>query len=124
MSLLDADQEDAERARHLVTVLGSQLGAAVLTRVFSSLSDAGANVDRIVRLGTYPVMSYELTVSGGDPDRFRRELSVEAARVGIDVVVQSAGLHRRARHLIVLDADSTLLQGEVIDLLAARTGNF
>jgi phosphoserine phosphatase len=31
-------------------------------------------------------------------------------------------LHRRAKHLIVLDADSTLLQGEVIDLLAAQGG--
>ncbi len=31
-------------------------------------------------------------------------------------------MHRRAKHLIVMDADSTLLQGEVIDLLAERRG--
>ncbi len=36
--------------------------------------------------------------------------------------MQAAGLHRRAKHLIVLDADSTLLQGEMIDLLAERCG--
>ena len=36
--------------------------------------------------------------------------------------MQVDGLHRRAKHLIVLDADSTLLQGEVIDLLAERCG--
>ena len=35
---------------------------------------------------------------------------------------RAAGLHRRAKHLIVLDADSTLLQGEMIDLLAERCG--
>jgi phosphoserine phosphatase len=123
VSPLEADGADDERPRHLVTVLGNRLGAAVLAGVFACLADAGANVDRIVRLAKYPVTSYELTTSGGDPVRFRRELGVEAARAGIDVAVQSAGLHRRARHLIVLDADSTLLQGEVIDMLAERTGN-
>jgi phosphoserine phosphatase len=33
------------------------------------------------------------------------------------LAVQRAGLHRRAKHLVVMDADSTLLQDEVIDLL-------
>ena len=66
--------------------------------------------------------SYQLVVSGGDPNRLRRELSAEAARRSVDVAVQRAGLHRRAKHLIVMDADSTLLQGEVIDLLAERAG--
>jgi phosphoserine phosphatase len=61
-------------------------------------------------------------VSGGDPDALRRGLSTEAVRLSVDVAVQAAGLHRRAKHLIVLDVDSTLLQGEVIDLLAARAG--
>ena len=112
-----------DRARYLVTVLGADLGPGVLAGIFGRLAGAGANVDRIVRLADYPVTSYELTVSGGDPDRFRRDLGAEAARQGVDVAVQAAGLHRRAKHLIVLDADSTLLQGEVIDLLAARTGH-
>ena len=40
----------------------------------------------------------------------------------VDIAVQVDGLHRRAKHLIVLDADSTLLQGEVIDLLAEECG--
>ena len=40
----------------------------------------------------------------------------------MDIAVQAAGLHRRAEHLIVMDADSTLLQGEVVDLLAERRG--
>ena len=66
--------------------------------------------------------SYELAVSGGDADQLRRELAAEAARRSVDLAVQRAGLHRRAKHLIVLDVDSTLLQGEVIDLLAERAG--
>jgi len=61
-------------------------------------------------------------VSGGDAAVLRRELGLVAADLGVDVAVQRAGLHRRAKHLIVLDADSTLLQGEVIDMLAAKVG--
>ena len=48
---------------------------------FGSIAASGANVDRIVRLSRYPVTSYELVVSGGDPDRLRRELGREAARL-------------------------------------------
>jgi phosphoserine phosphatase len=61
-------------------------------------------------------------VAGADVDALRRSLAEAAARCQVDVAVQAAGLHRRAKHLIVLDADSTFLQGEVIDLLAERCG--
>jgi len=37
----------------------------------------------------------------------------------VDVAVQPAGLYRRAMRLIVMDVDSTLIQNEVIDLLAS-----
>jgi phosphoserine phosphatase len=40
----------------------------------------------------------------------------------LDVALQREGLHRRAKHLVVMDADSTLLQDEVIDLLAEACG--
>jgi phosphoserine phosphatase len=105
-----------------VTVLAPELGAGALAGIFGRIAGLGANVERIVRLSTYPVTSYELVVGGGDPGQLRRALSEEAARLGVDVAVQRAGLHRRAKHLIVIDVDSTLLQGEVIDLLAERAG--
>ncbi len=108
--------------RYLVTVLAPRLGSGALAAVFAHVAACGGNVQRIVRLATYPVTSYELEVAGADPVQLRRRLAAEAARLEVDVAVQRAGLHRRAKHLIVLDADSTLLQGEVIDLLAARAG--
>lgn len=114
-------EEDVGR-RHLVTVLAPSLGSTALAGVFGQVASAGGNVDRVVRLSTYPVVSYELSVSGAEAGRLRRELAVTAARLQVDVAVQRAGLHRRAKHLIVLDADSTLLQGEVIDAVAARAG--
>ena len=119
---LEAGAEVSDDPRHLVTVLAPELGAGALAGIFLHIAGSGANVERIVRLATYPVTSYELVVSGGDPEQLRRALSGEAARLGVDVAVQRAGLHRRAKHLIVVDVDSTLLQGEVIDLLAERAG--
>ncbi|HVX22400.1 MAG TPA: phosphoserine phosphatase SerB [Acidimicrobiales bacterium] len=115
-------QEVGRGPRQLVTVLAPRLPAAALGGVFGRIAAAGGNVDRIVRLSRYPVTSYQLVVSGGDAGRLRRELAAEAARQSVDVAVQGAGLYRRAKHLIVLDADSTLLQGEVIDGLAERAG--
>jgi phosphoserine phosphatase len=114
--------EGARRPHQLVTVLAPRLGAGAMAGICHRVAACGGNVDRVVRLATYPVASYELTVSGAEPHRLRRELSAEAVRLEVDVAVQRAGLHRRAKHLIVLDADSTLLQGEVIDLLAERAG--
>jgi phosphoserine phosphatase len=108
--------------RFLVTVLAPTMAAATLAGVSGRIAQCHGNIERIVRLSAYPVHSYEFAVAGGDLDQLRRALADEAVRREVDIAVQLAGLHRRAKHLIVLDADSTLLQGEVIDLLAERCG--
>jgi phosphoserine phosphatase len=108
--------------RHLVTLLAPEVDAATLEGVTGRITRCGGNIERIVRLASYPVHSYEMLVADADLDALRRALADEAARRQVDVAVQVAGLHRRAKHLIVMDADSTLLQGEVIDLLAERRG--
>ena len=64
----------------------------------------------------------ELDVSGADPESLRDDLARAAVEQGIDVAVQRGGLHRRALRLIVMDVDSTLIQDEVIDLLAEQAG--
>jgi phosphoserine phosphatase len=52
-----------------------------------------------------------------------RAALLEASQVcGIDIAVQREGLLRRAARLVVMDVDSTLIQDEVIDLLAAHAG--
>lgn len=40
----------------------------------------------------------------------------------MDIAVVSAGLERRAKRLVVMDVDSTLIQDEVIELFAAHAG--
>ena len=59
---------------------------------------------------------------GADHAALREALTEVAKTCGLDLAVQRAGLHRRSKHLVVMDADSTLLQDEVIDLLADECG--
>jgi phosphoserine phosphatase len=110
----------ADRAH--VTLLGHPLRPAPVAAIARRIAAAGANIDRIVRLAAYPVTSVEMEVSGVDPAALRVDLAAEALTQGIDLAVQPSGLIRRAKRLVVMDVDSTLVQGEAIELLAARAG--
>lgn len=108
--------------RLLVTLLAPAISAAQLHGVFAAIARQGATCERIVHLAGYPVDCYELVVRGSDHAALRAELTLVAQTTGLDLAVQRAGLHRRAKHLVVMDADSTLFQDEVIDLLADECG--
>jgi len=114
--------KSARGGRLHVTVLGSPLAPAAITAIAGRIAASGANIDRIGRLAQRPVTCIEMDVSGGNPAALRADLARAAAEQGVDVAVQRGGLHRRAMRLIVMDVDSTLIQDEVIDLLAARAG--
>jgi phosphoserine phosphatase len=105
-----------------VTVIGTPLKASSMAAVAGRIADSGANIDRIERMARYPVTAIDLHVSGTDPEALRSVLAAEAARQGIDIAVQPANLLRRGMRLIVMDVDSTLIQGEVIEMLAAHAG--
>jgi phosphoserine phosphatase len=105
-----------------VTILGAPLRPRALAIVASTIALCGGNIESIERLAAYPVTAIELHVSGAEHQQLRSRLSVEAAAAGVDVAVQQAGLHRRAKRLVVMDVDSTLIQGEVIEMLAAHAG--
>ncbi|MDQ3106149.1 MAG: phosphoserine phosphatase SerB [Actinomycetota bacterium] len=116
----DAHSRGSGRAR--VTVLGSPLRPAAFAAVAGRVADTGANIDRIRRIARYPVTAVDLDVSGADTGRLQVLLATEAARQWVDIAVQSADIHRYAQRLVVLDVDSTLVQGEVIEMLAEHAG--
>ncbi|MGI8651720.1 MAG: phosphoserine phosphatase SerB [Geodermatophilaceae bacterium] len=117
-----ADLAEHRRRRNHVIMLGAPLHAKAVAAVASAIAEVGGNIDTISRLSTYPVTSLELMVSGAKSGRLRVALSTVASRTGVDIAVEKAGLLRRSKRLIVLDVDSTLIQGEVIDSLAAKAG--
>jgi phosphoserine phosphatase len=117
------DEEEAgSPVRHHVIVLGLPLPAAALAGIARRLAKADANIESIRRLSSYPAPSYELVVAGGETADLRAGLAAEAAAQGVDIAVERASLYRRARRLVVMDVDSTLVQGEVIEMLAAEAG--
>jgi phosphoserine phosphatase len=116
------DPSSRSASRVVVSVLGSPLAPQAVAGLTAEIAAAGANIDRITRLASYPVTSIRMEVVGADPAVLRPLLAVAASRLGVDVAVERAGLHQRATRLVVMDVDSTLVQGEVIEMLAAHAG--
>jgi len=119
---LDQRQQPARAGRHHVTVLGAPLDPAAFAGVARRLASCGANIERVLRLSRSPLAAYDLLVSGGDTARLRSELAAEAVAQQVDIALEPATLWRRARRLVVMDVDSTLVQGEVIEMLAGQAG--
>lgn len=110
------------RGRLHVTVLGRPLLPSAIAAIAGRIAASGANIDGIGRLANRPVTCIEFDVSGAEPAGLRTALAQDSVALGVDIAVQRGGLHRRAMRLVVMDVDSTLLQDEAIDLLAARAG--
>jgi phosphoserine phosphatase len=108
--------------RSIVTAIAPRLTAGALAAVTGAIATSGANIARIVRLAHRPVSAFEFRVSGGDPTTLRGVLLDAAAAHGVDVAVQPERLERRAKRLVVLDVDSTLIRDEVIELIADEVG--
>jgi phosphoserine phosphatase len=118
----DGDDGPRAKGRSHVTVLGHPLRPAAMAGIAGCVADYGGNIDRIVRIARYPVTAVELEVSGVDPVELRQRLALATSTLGVDIAVERSGLHRRAKRLVVLDVDSTLVQGEVIEMLAEHAG--
>lgn len=102
--------------------MGEPLHPAELASVTSRIAQLGGNIDRIERLAGEPLVVLQLTVSGAQESALRAALATESAAVGLDVAVQRMSLARRGTHLVVMDVDSTLIQDEVIELIARHAG--
>jgi phosphoserine phosphatase len=128
---LEADDDPSSRRQstHVVVITGRPITARAFGAVAQALAEVGANIDAIRRVADYPVTGLELMVSPEPdwttehpPGTLRKRLVDVARTAGVDIAVERAGLARRSKRLIVFDVDSTLVQGEVIEMLAARAG--
>lgn len=106
----------------VVTLLGHDVTPSEFGSIATEVAKHGGNIDRIVRLARKPVMAYELLISGDDLRALQDSLLQLGAGLDCDIAVNREGLSRRAKHLIVIDVDSTLIQDEVIDLIADEAG--
>jgi len=123
------EAEDAARpprSPYVLTLLGEPvLDAASVAGISRVLAEHGINIEKIDKLSDGRFATLEMII--GVPDErvarsVRADLVRVAAALDVDVALQPEGLFRRAKRLVVFDLDSTLVRGEMIDVLGARAG--
>ncbi|WP_414939287.1 phosphoserine phosphatase SerB [Amycolatopsis sp. cmx-11-51] len=112
---------------HVLLMLGRPVTARAFSDVARRLAALDVNIDSIRSVADYPVTGLELytSLAQDTPEAdaaLRAALADAAVAAGIDISVERAGLARRAKRLVVFDVDSTLIQGEVIEMLGAHAG--
>lgn len=122
-----ADQGGSARpelpgTRSHVIVLGHPLRPGAVSHVAQCIADSGGNIETVTQLSSEPAAALEMLVRSVDPVELRAVLVQAAEDTGVDIAVEPAGLLRRAKRLVVLDVDSTLIREEAIDVLAERAG--
>ena len=122
----DQPKGESRNSNLHIVVLSENLRPGGIGALASKIAEQGGNIDRIHRTASYPLTAIEFEVSLNlDDDKLKivqRELAEIAQNSGIDIAVEQSGLVRRAKRIVLLDMDSTLIQQEVIDLLAERCG--
>jgi phosphoserine phosphatase len=115
----------------IVTVLGRSISAEQLARISALIASHGMNIERIERLSgqlstsqpsANACVEFQLTGDASREAAMRADFLVTAQNLSIDIAFQRESIFRRNRRLFAFDMDSTLIQGEVIDELAAMAG--
>ena len=118
-------RKGSHRYHYAVTLISSEITARSLHAVTHKLAGLGTNIDVIKRLSEDEFSCVEMMVSSSaklDERLLKKELLQIAKDESVDIALQAEGLYRRAKRLVVLDMDSTLIQCEVIDELARKRG--
>ena len=105
-----------------VVALGNPLAPSAIAAIASAIAQQGGNIERIHRTASYPVTAIEFVLSGTEEVAIKKCLAEITTNHSVDIAVSPGGLMRWAKKLIVMDVDSTLIQQEVIELLAAKAG--
>ena len=119
--------------RFILTVIGRTLSAKQIAAATKIIAGQGLNIDSILRLtGRMSIKNPERNVRAciefslrGTPnnrEQMQAQLMHLASEQEIDFSFQRDAMYRRMRRLICFDMDSTLIQTECIDELAARAG--
>lgn len=105
-----------------VVALGNPIAPSAIAAIASAIAAQNGNIERIQRTASYPITALEFIVSGADQLKIRLGLAEVTLLHPVDIAVSPGGLMRWAKKLVVMDVDSTLIQQEVIELLAAKAG--
>ena len=119
--------------RYILTIIGRRLSARQIAATTKVIAGQGLNIASILRLsGRVSIKNPSRNVRAciefslrGTPDNralLQKDLMNLSSEMGMDFSFQKDDMYRRMRRLICFDMDSTLIQTECIDELAARAG--
>ncbi|ORX11358.1 phosphoserine phosphatase SerB [Mycobacterium xenopi] len=115
-----------ERSTHTITVLGRPVTARALQAITTSLASRRVAIHSIDRIADHPLTCLKLLVdntnSNADGKALRAALTDATAYEPIDIAIEHASLASTPKRLIMFDVDSTLVQGEIIEMLAMKAG--
>ena len=105
-----------------VIIVGENFKPAILFEIAAAITSSGANIGRMVRIAAAPVLALEFLISfnGSELENLRKALVLVGKANNVAISLIESGAASNSRKLIIFDVDSTLIQEEVIDLLAAR----
>lgn len=110
---------------YVITCLGEYIPTRSIATVSKALFEKGMNIEKIGKLAWGKLQCLEMTARADSPISLREltgyflDISHET---GVDIAVQRESLYRKAKRLVIMDMDSTLIQVEVIDELAFLAG--
>lgn len=121
--------------RHIITLLARAISADHIAQITAVVAEHDLNIDNITRLtGRVPLEQVfdrsittracvEFSVRGpADQALLREKFLALSNDLNVDIAVQEDNVYRRNRRLVAFDMDSTLIEAEVIDELAAAAG--
>ena len=120
--------------RYILTLLARHISAEQIARVSAITAEHGLNIDDIRRLSGRRSLKpdekgrlsscLQFSVRGTSLDlvKLRSDFLHISSELDIDITFQEDTVFRRNRRLVVFDMDSTLIEAEVIDLLADAVG--
>lgn len=103
------------------------IGTDFLYEWIGILLDEKISIEKMNRLSALGVairsVDFKISVpSSVEPTEFRSKIFKMSAKHKVDVAIQASDVFRKSKRLVVFDMDSTLIQGEVVDEIAARIG--
>jgi phosphoserine phosphatase len=111
---------------HLV-VLAKEINPNSISEIAKKIAEYKGNIDRVRRTASFPITALEFDITASITESQLKNLQSELAKIsahtGVDIAIQRGGLTRRAKRVVLLDMDSTLIREEVIDLLATKIGS-
>lgn len=120
------------KPRHIITLLARTIEAEAIARITAIVAAHGLNIDQINRLSGRVSLTQteqntracvEFSVRGEANQSVMRAQFLQVANdLGVDIAFQEDDVYRRTRRLVCFDMDSTLIEAEVIDELAAAAG--